>query len=305
MDEKSKKILLDLLDDLAKKEGSQAKACQKIGINPAIISGLRNGTYKGDTNKQYKILQDYFELKQEAKKSFKNDSYIPTSISESVYSYIRNAQLKGGLIAIAGSAGIGKTRAIRKYKADNSMSMIFITSNPCLNTVKSVLRRLCKELNISGVRSNYEMYDSILEKMRDGMVIVFDEAQHLSLKAIETLRGFSDYFADRGQTLGIVFVGNEITMDRFGAKEDAVFAQIANRTIQKPVFKTTDIQKEDINKLYPQFETGSMEEEFMLSVARSKEGIRGANNLFTNAMDNEDISYNGLVNMAKHMKMMI
>ncbi|TRW26256.1 ATP-binding protein [Criibacterium bergeronii] len=305
MNEEERKNLFDMFDDLAKREGSQSKACQKIGINAAIISTLKNGSYRGDSEKQYKILADYFKLKEEAKKSFKNDAYVPTSISEGVYSYIRNAQLKGGLIALAGSAGIGKTRAIRKYKDDNEMSMIFITSNPCLNTVKSVLKRLCKELNISGVRSNYEMYDSITEKLRDGMVIVFDEAQHLSLKAIETLRGFSDYFADKNQTLGIVFIGNETTMDRFGGKEDAVFAQIANRTIQKPIFKTTDITIDDIRKLYPQLEKSSMQEEFMLSVARSKEALRGANNLFTNAFDNEDISYEGLVKMAKHMKLMI
>lgn len=305
MTKEDRKYLLDRFDDLAKKEGSQSKACQKIGINQAIISGLKSGNYKGDSEKQYNLLKDYFDLKKEAEKSFKNDVYIPTSISESVYSYIRNAQLRGGLMAIAGNAGIGKTRAIRKYKEDNYSSTIFITSNPCLNTVKSVLKRLCRELNISGVKNNYEMYEQIIEKLRDGMVIIFDEAQHLSLKAIETLRGFSDYFADKNQTLGIVFVGNETTMDRFGGKEDAVFAQIANRTIQKPIFKTTDITIDDIRKLYPQLEKGSMQEEFMLSVARSREALRGANNLFTNAYDNEDISYEGLVKMAKHMKMMI
>lgn len=305
MNEDRKKMILDRFDELVQKEGSQSKACSVIGINPAIITGLKNGTYKGDIDKQFRFLQEYFNLKDEAKKSFKNDSYIPTSISESVYSYIKNAQLKGGLIAIAGHAGIGKTRAIRKFKADNDMNCIFITANPTLNTTKPVLKRICKELGINGLRSNFEMYDAITDKLRDGMVIVFDEAQHLSLKAIETLRGFTDYFGDRGQTLGIVFVGNQTTMDRFGGKEDAIFAQIANRTIQKPTFKTTDIQREDINMLYPMIEKDSIAEDFMLSVAQSKEGIRGANNLFTNAYDNEDITYEGLINMAKHMKMMI
>lgn len=244
-------------------------------------------------------------MKEEAKKSFKNDDYKPTSISESVYGYIRNCQIKGGLIAIAGSAGIGKTRAIMKFGEDNENSTIFITSNPCMNTVKPILKRICKELGIVNVRNNYEMYESIIDKLRDGMVIIFDEAQHLSLKAIETLRGFSDYFSDRGQTMGIVFVGNETTMDKFGGKSDAVFAQISNRTIQKPIFKTTDIKAEDIRMLYPDIEKGSMEEDFMLEVARSKEGIRGANNLYSNAYDNEDTTYEGLKTMAKHMKMMI
>ncbi|EJU20373.1 AAA domain protein [Peptoanaerobacter stomatis] len=305
MDEDKRKYLLECFDELTQKEGSASKACRKIGVSDAIMSQIKKGIYKGDSERQFKKLAEYFELKDEAKKSFKNEDYIPTSISESVQGYIKNAQLKGGLVAIAGHAGIGKTRAIRKFKEDNDNSTIFITANPCLNTTKPVLKRICKELNISGVRSNYEMYDLILDKLRDGMVIIFDEAQHLSLKVIETLRGFSDYFNEKNQTLGIVFVGNQTTMDRFGGREDAVFAQIANRTIQKPVFQTSDIKREDIRLLYPNIEQNSMEEDFMLSVARSKEGIRGANNLYTNCYDNEDVSYEGLKNMAKHMKMMI
>jgi len=305
MNEDRKKYLLDCFDELAKSEGSQAKACKKIGLSESIMSQIKKGVYEGNSDKQFKKLAEYFELKQEAKKSFKLDGYVKTSISESVYAYIKNAQLKGGLIAIAGDAGIGKTKAIIKFKEDNSSSCIFITANPCLNTVKSVLKKICKELNINNVRANYEMYDAIVDKLRDGMVIVFDEAQHLSLKVIETLRGFADYFNSRSQTLGIVFVGNNITMDKFGGKEDAVFAQIANRTIQKPNFKTKDIKREDIRLLYPLIKENSLEEDYMLSVAQSKEGIRGANNLFTNAYDNEDISYDALVRMSKHMKLMI
>lgn len=303
--EDQRKLLMERFEQLSKKEGSQAAACKKIGISTAIISGLKNGSYKGDTDKQFEILEDYFKLKEEAKKTFKNDTYKPTSISESVYGYIRNAQIKGGLVAIAGNAGIGKTRAIRKYKEDYQNSSIFITANPCMNTVRPILKRICKELGIVNVKNNFEMYEAILEKLRDGIVIIFDESQHLSLKAIETLRGFSDYFADRNQTLGIVFVGNDTTMDRFGGRQDAVFAQIANRTIQKPFFKTTDIKNKDILLLYPDIKEGSMEEDFMLQVARSKEGIRGADNLYSNAYDNEDVSYDGLVRMAKHMKLMI
>ena len=305
MDENKRKYLLDKFDELIEKEGSQAKACQKVDIPTSIISQIKKGIYKGDSEKYFKKLEEHFKVKEEAKKIFKNDEYVPTSISEAVYSYIRNVQIKGGLIAIAGHAGIGKTRAIRKFKADNDMSCIYITANPCLNTVTAVLKRLCKELGVNGVKNKYDMYECIIDKLHDGMVIVFDEAQHLSLKAIETLRGFADYFNDKGQSLGIAFVGNSITMDRFGGKEDAIFAQIANRTIQKPIFYTTDIKKDDINKLYPLLPAYSIEVEFMLEVARSKEGIRGANNLFSNCYDNEDISYEGLKKMAKHMKLMV
>ena len=48
-----------------------------------------------------------------------------------------------------------------------------------------------------------------------------------------------------------------------------------------------------------------MEIDFLLRVARSEQGIRGCVNLFSNAYDNENISYAGLVAMAKEMDLQI
>lgn len=298
------KWALDRFEDLIQKEGSQNKACQLVGISAAIMTPLKKGTYTGDIDKQFQKLISYFKVKEEVQATYKETEYVPTSISESVYEYIRNCQIKGGLMAISGDAGIGKTRAIRKFAKDNPNDAIWITANPCLNTVKPILKSLSKKLNVIA-RTNDDMYEGIMTKLRDGMVIIIDEAQHLSIKVIETLRGFSDYFSDNGMTLGIVFIGNSTTINKFGGKEDAVFEQIENRTIQKPIFHTNHITREDIKLLFPVLAEQNMEQEieFLLGIAQSRQAIRGATNLFSNAFDNENITYEGLVAMAKHMKM--
>ncbi len=295
---------LDEFKRLVERLGSQNKAAKQIGISGGIISSLISGSYRGDVDAQFEKLIDYFKLKQEASEKVVaiDSEYVPTSISEQVQGYIRNCQMRGGLLAISGDAGIGKTRAIRKYAKENASSVIWITANPCLNTVKPILRAISKQLNVSA-RTNDDMYQSILDKLRDGMVIVIDEAQHLSIKVIETLRGFSDHYSDRGQTLGICFIGNSTTISKFGGKQDAVFEQIANRTLQKPIFTTHDVKLSDMRLLFPLVADREMELEFLLGVAQSKQAIRGAMNLFSNACDNGDVSYNGLVHMAKHMNM--
>lgn len=295
---------LEEFDKLELKEGSQSKASQKIGISDGIVSRLRKGKYTGDIDKQFNILIQYFEVKTENEKIFKTDDYLETSISTEIYDYIRRCQIKGGLMAISGDAGIGKSRTIRKFAQDNQSSTIWITANPCLNTVKPILKMLSRKLNVIA-KTNDDMYLGISEKLKDGMVIIVDEAQLLSINVIETLRGFSDYFSDNGMTLGIVFIGNSTTINKFGAKESAVFEQIENRTIQKPVFSTKDILKDDIKLLFPQLEEKEMELDFMLSVARSRQGIRGAKNLFSESYDNNNITYDGLVAMAKHMNLVL
>lgn len=298
--------LLSLFEKLEEKAGSQSKACALVGITAGVMTPLRKGTYTGDIEKQFERLEQYFTVKEEAERGYQEADFVPTTVSRKVMEYIRTAQIKGGLLPISGDAGIGKTRAIRQFYKDNPASCIWVTANPCLNTVKPILKRISKHLGVNA-KTNDDMYSEILDKLRDGMVIVFDEAQHLSIKVIETVRGFSDYFADRGLTLGIVFVGNSSTINKFGGKEDAVFEQIANRTIQKPIFRTTDVQKEDILLLYPALEGKDMELDLLLGIAQSREGLRGANNLYSNTYDLADgeVTYEALVNMAKHMKLVL
>ncbi len=295
---------LEQFDLLAEKLGSQNKACQKVGITAGVVSSIKGGKYTGDIDKQFNKLIDYFEVKEENLKVYKDDDYLPTSVSSQIYNYIRRCQIKGGLMAISGDAGIGKTRTIRKYVKDNSTNTIWITANPCLNTVKPVLKMLSRKLNVVA-RTNDDMYLGIMDKLKDGMIIIVDEAQLLSINVIETLRGFSDYFADNGMTLGIVFIGNSTTINKFGAKESAVFEQIENRTLQKPIFSTKNILKDDIKLLFPPLEEKEMAVDFMLQIARSRQGIRGAKNLFSEAYDNGNITYEGLVAMAKHMNLVL
>ncbi|MCM1530519.1 MAG: ATP-binding protein [Alistipes sp.] len=143
-----------------------------------------------------------------------------------------------------------------------------------------------------------------MKKLSDGIVLIFDEAQHLTLKDIEVLRSFSDYFNDKGQTLGICFIGNLETVARIGSKK-AEFAQIANRTKQRKIYLKSEIQRDDIKKLFPILESENKEKEidFLFQIAQTQQALRGTVNLFSNAYDNKNYSYNGLVAMAKFMDM--
>lgn len=141
-----------------------------------------------------------------------------------------------------------------------------------------------------------------MNKLADGSILIFDESQHLTVKTIEILRSFSDYFNDRGQTLGICFMGNMETITRMGGKR-AEFAQISNRTKQRKFYSNTDIQREDICKLFPILEAEKMDAEidYLLRVAHTPQALRGAINLFSNAYDNDNITLSGLIGMAEYM----
>lgn len=302
---------LDQFDALAAKLGSQSAACKQIGISSAIMSQIKRGTYAGNADAQLSKLISYFALKEEAAASpaalapMPASGYVPTSISQKVYDVIRNSHLQGGLAIACGDAGIGKTKAARQYATEHVNDAVYVALNPCLTTIKSLLKVLCRRLNVATGRTIDEMWLGLAGRLRDGMVLIIDEAQHLPIKTIEMLRALSDYFSEQGQTLGIVFIGNTETVGRFGGTKKAEFAQIANRTRQRKVYTTTSIKRQDIELLFPALRSKDQELDFLLGVARSTQAVRGAVILYTNALDNGNTSYAGLVGMAKHMEMMI
>lgn len=297
--------IINRLNDFIDEKGSQNEAAKLLGISAAILTPLKKGTYKGDTNGYLNKIASYFNIKSDLNETYREVEYAQTSISKKVYDTIRICHVKGGLAIFAGDAGIGKTKAAQKYVSDNPDNAVYVTLNPCLTSIKSTLKLLANALNAPISSTLDDMWLNIINKLGDGMVLIFDEAQHLPIKTIETLRSFSDYFRDRGQTLGIMFIGNNETVRRLGSNKRAEFAQISNRTKQTRVCTTKKIKREDIMLLFPILAENKMNAEidFLWQIAQTQQALRGAVNLFSNAYDNGKYDLRGLVAMAKFMEL--
>lgn len=299
--------LLNKLNEKQKNENlSQTELGKIVGISGSAISQLRNKKYKADPQQMFAVLEDYFGIKEKAQLTYSEIDYAPTSISSEIYDIIRICQIKGGLAVACGDAGIGKTKAAHQYVKEHPANSVLITVNPCIAAIKPLLAVIAERIGAGAEKSSDKLWISIAGKLSDGMVLIFDEAQHLSYKTIEVLRSFSDYFCDKGQTLGICFIGNTDTVSRLGSKR-AEFAQISNRTKQRKIYSKESIKRTDIIKLFPLLESEKMDREIDLlwKVAQTPQALRGAINLFSNAYDNENYTYQGLIAMMKFMDMQI
>lgn len=294
--------ILQRLNSLIDETGSQNKVAQMIGVSASVISSVRKGDYAGNTDAIFQKISEYFGVKAEAETTYSPIAYCDTFISSQIYEIIRLCHIKGGLSIVCGDAGIGKTKAVYKYAKDHPTNCTIITMNPCLTGAKTLLSVIAEKIEAEQRYSIPQLWNSVLNKLSDGMVLIFDEAQHMTLKNIETLRSFSDHFQNMGQTLGIVFVGNPETVHRMGVKR-AEFAQIANRARQIKVYTTQQIVRDDIIKLFPPLKGHDKEIDYLYQIAQTRQGLRGTVNLFSNAWDNENITYEGLVAMTKFMEM--
>ncbi len=283
--------------------GSQAEAARNIGYSSAVISTYLKGVYKGDVAKLEERLTEIFrnlDAEKEVISIATSGGYVATSISQGVYNTIRLCHLKGGLAIECGDAGIGKTMACKQYAKDYPNTAVYVTVNPCIATTAAFLKYLCMVLGLPSGRKD-DMWLRISNRLRgERKVLIIDEAQHLPIKTIETVRSFFDAYPE----IGVCLVGNEDTYSNLRSGR-AAFAQIINRTKLSKIRHTSQITTADIELLYPALLGKKKEVELMLKIARSEQGIRGTQNLYSNAVDNQDISYAGLVAMAKAMQILL
>ncbi len=292
--------LLKRVEELIAEKGTASEVCRLMGISQQIMTPLRRGTYTGDTDKYFGIIESYFSLKEEAVKNYKSVKYAPISTSNLVYQTIRNIQIMGGFGIVVGDPGVGKTKAVLKYAEDNAESCIAVKAGACTRGTRAVLKQIALKLNVPTNQSIDDMYMSIEAKLHDGMLIVVDEAQHLSFNAIEALRQISDDFDEREQTCGVVLVGNHGILERMeSGKSCNDYKQTVNRRWQFQQLKTTDISINDIKMIFPILEGQTKELEFLKAISNSKLGLRGAVRLFTQAYAANRCDFEGLVATAK------
>ena len=197
--------LLRKLEQLQKDEGLSLSALSaRLGISKGALSQLFSGSYQANPQKMFAKLESYFGVKDQTRQTYQESGYADTSISTEIYDIIGVCEIKGGLAIAAGDAGIGKTKAAQHFVAEHPNNSVLITLNPCLTSIKSLLRLIADRIGAPMERSRDALWYSIRQKLSDGTVLIFDESQHLPLKTIEVLRSFSDDFADHGQTSGIL-----------------------------------------------------------------------------------------------------
>lgn len=287
--------------------GSASKAAEKIGISSSIISSLRKGSYKGNTEKYFTILSAHFKLKEEKNELsdiFIPVDYAPTTISLMIYERLRNVHILGGCAVITGDAGIGKTKTIQKYAKDNRTKTVVITASVLNHSVTDILYMLAEELGISDTNKR-RVKNAMFSKLHDGMIIIVDEAQELTYNAANALRAIPDYFEARGETIGLAFVGNPCFYNKFNGKYTNDRVQVSSRFVIEPTYTAEQIQFEDTKMLYPPLTQQNMLREIMFlhCIATTPDlGQKKALHIFKNAYNEGKYDLNVLIKKAKEAK---
>lgn len=263
---------------MRQKNISQAELGRKLSISPGAVSSYLNGKYPSPETVTEKIAE-LMEVQAKRTVSPKAPEFTETTVTRMVKQAISYAHLRGVVSVAYGDAGVGKTTAVEQYLKENQLA-VGITIMPVYATITGVLELLADAMGSKESTNRRIMGDMVRKLKGSGRVIVIDEAQHLTVKAIDQLRCLSDVAG-----VGICFVGNTLIHTKImGNHRSGEMEQVYSRTPLKKMVTTTTNTQEDIENV---FAGGGVDEDSMkilYRISRTSYGLRGAVNVYINTI---------------------
>lgn len=208
---------------------------QKTGISSALAL-FAAGKYQGDNDR---IAESIFRYRQlliaQAEVEVEAPELPPffaTATSKRIVTMLTMAQ-RGRITLIAGGPGTSKTMTLRHYQA--SVSNVWIaTMAPSTAGVNNMQIEVLEALGEPEAKGTPQALSRrIKQRVRlSGGLLILDEAQHLTEKALEEIRSWHD-----ATGIGICLVGNQDVLLRLEhGNRKAAFARLASRVAQRMIF---------------------------------------------------------------------
>ena len=177
------------------------------------------------------------------------------------------AEAAGDISLIYGEAGLGKTVSLKKYVSLHP-DTIYIELKDCDKSTKGVCEKILFNIGkeIHGV--DRLLVDTITDYLTNNpRLLIIDEAQHLSIRALENLRAIND-----STETGIVLCGNPTVYDRMHGRGQAHFAQLYSRIGIRRHIIEPDL--EDITKIFLNYGLDKESLLYLHKLALQRGGIR-------------------------------
>lgn len=216
---------------------SQSRIATETGISTATLSQFLGGTYKGNlqgTAQKIGRWLNSYEAQSSTESLPAAPSWVDTPTSRRIISDLRYAQIAADLVLIVGGAGIGKSKAIEQFAAI-SPNVWHVELSAATGSLLAALEEVAIKVGLRDYsRSAAHLQRAIAGRIRNtGGLLVVDEAQHLTVQALDGLRWFNDKCG-----IGLVFSGNErvytqMTGGNRAAYLDRLYSRVGKKTLIK------------------------------------------------------------------------
>lgn len=254
---------------------SLTATARELGVSPAALSRWLRGKYAGDVGALDERARRWMASRavkaERAAVMVQAPEWVDTPTALSVMSSLMLAHYTPTMAVVYGGAGMGKTAACRRYR-DTNNNVFLVTMNPAVaNSLTGALEMILGELRARpAVSRPNRLFAQVTERLAgtSGLLII-DEAQALSPRALETVRAIYDE-----TNVGLALVGGELVYSRMtGGVRAAHFAQLFSRVgVQKHLLRPTS---RDVEALAAAMGVkGGKEREFLRQVSARPGALR-------------------------------
>lgn len=261
-------------------EATLASVSNAINVSRATLSTWKAGTYNGDNERITEAVRGFLETARgRADRPAIGTEYRETTIGRTVLDVCRFAHHNQDIGLVYGAAGVGKTMGLREYKRQHQGEVIYLRCDPSCSAPQALVERILMETSkdCNGFRLSPLLQRVYRELAGSGRLLILDEAQYLSYRSLETVRGIHDM-----TEIGIVLCGNDEVYTRIRGEGRAVFAQLFSRVgIRRHV--SLSATRDDVAAIAGDLPTESLK--FLSARARQNGGLRMAVKLLKMAME--------------------
>lgn len=212
---------------------SQQLVAKEAGFSGATLNQWINGVYAGNNEgveTRLRIWIESYQARQAADVQLPcAPAFVPTQAASRVIGALSYAQIAGDIVVAYGAAGLGKTTACKQYH-DSRPNVWIATMTPASSGVVTSLEEIVGAVGLDCTGGALRMHRAVVKRVRDTHgLLVIDEAQHLSVAALDQIRSIHD-----ATGIGIALVGNEGVYARMAGGRNAtaldrLFSRIGRR----------------------------------------------------------------------------
>lgn len=213
-------------------EITQSRLAKESGVSQTTLSQVLSGTYSADPARIMEKLAAWLSAREEraATQLPKAAGYVDTPTAKRVLATLAYAQMAADVSVVYGAAGVGKTMAINEY-ARTRPAVWVATMTPGHAGVTACLEEVAQAVGLKDApQSPARIHRELVARLSGtGGLLVIDEAQHLSVAALDALRALHD-----AAEVGLALVGNDLVYTRMtggsrAAYLDRLFSRIGKR----------------------------------------------------------------------------
>lgn len=212
---------------------SQTDVSQLTGVGKTRLNQWLKDRYPGDNEAIETDLRRWLESRQAAAELEGQlpaaPDYVETISARAVMGALSFAQMAEAVSVVYGGAGVGKTTTVRRYR-QQAPNVWLVTATPACASTGALLKRIAQTLGMRTTGTVDALESAIIERVRETRgLLVIDEAQHLTYRALDAVRSIHD-----AAGVGLALVGNEIVYSQLtGGSRSVGFAQLFSRVAKR------------------------------------------------------------------------